>query len=169
MLEALSELSLRDVAFRRALPIGFGTGQFNQAKAEEEFSQLSHRMAQMMDFGKTATGFSREFDRTRHRVLRDHLLQVTQLKSLSAESIVVARGTGNHLIERTKEKVIVHHSNTRIEFPAYVENGLAAILSGVQMRIADIDSDLDLPGKLTLARRLIEEGLLRTVLSGPEV
>jgi ribosomal protein L16 Arg81 hydroxylase len=163
MLEAVSELSLRDVAFRRALPIGFGTGKFNQAQAEKEFRKLAQRMVESMDFKETANGFRREFARVHEYVLRDQLLQMAVLKSLSAESVVVARSGGTRFIERLKGKIIISHLNRTIEFPAHAEKSLEAALSGAQMRVADIDGDLDLTGKLALARRLIEEGLLRTI------
>lgn len=165
LLEAVSELSLRDVAFRRALPIGFETGKFEHVEAEKEFRRLAHQMVASMNFEETAGGFRREFARTRHWVVNDQLLQMSELERLSSESVVVARSGGTCLIERVADKIIVYHLNRTIEFPAHVEKSLAATLSGAQMRVAEIDGDLDLPGKLTLARRLIEEGLLRTIPS----
>jgi ribosomal protein L16 Arg81 hydroxylase len=162
MLEAVSELGLRDVTFRRALPIGFETGKFDHAQAEQEFRRLAQRMVESMSFEATAAGFIREFARTRHSVLRDQLLQIREVKGLSAESMVVARRGGTGLIHRLADKITVYHANREIEFPLHAEKSLAAVLSGAEMRVADIDGDLDLPGKLALAKRLIEEGLLRT-------
>ena len=163
MLEAVSELSLRDIDFRRALPIGFETGKFDHSQAAKEFQTLVHRIVESADFEATANEFRREFARTRTSLLRDQLLQMSQLKSLCAESIVVARSGGTYPIERLGDKVVVYHSNRVIEFPALSEKGLRILLAGTQMRVADIDCDMDLLGKLALARRLIEEGLLRTI------
>jgi ribosomal protein L16 Arg81 hydroxylase len=163
MLEAVSELSLCDIAFRRALPIGFETGKFDHAQAKKEFQRLAHRMVESMNFEETAIAFRREFARSRHSVLNDQLLQMAELKSLSSESVVAARSRGICLIERLADKIIVYHSNRAIEFPAVVEKSLESTLSGTQIRVADIDGNLDLPGKLALARRLIEEGLLRAI------
>ena len=160
MLEAISELSLRDVAFRHALPVGIGTGQFDRAQAEKEFHSLLRRLAERIDFEGTARSFSKEFVRTHDGALRDQLVQVAALKDLSGESIVVARSGAVRVVERVADKLIVFHLNTAIEFPAHVEKSLSAALSGAPMRVAEMGGELDLAGKIALARRLIEEGLL---------
>lgn len=78
MLEAVSALSLREVAFRRAVPLGFETGRFDHAQAEKEFCKLAQLMVESMNFEETANAFKREFSRTRHSVMRHQLLQITR-------------------------------------------------------------------------------------------
>lgn len=163
MLEAVSEVGLRDVALRRALPIGFETGKFDHLEVEQEFRRLAREMIESMNFEETARGFAREFARTRHWVLADQLVQMSEIKGLSGESLILARGGGTTLVERLADKIIVYHLNRGIEFPLHAEKGLQSTLSGAQLRVADIKGDLDLPGKIALARRLIEEGVLRIV------
>ena len=163
MLEAVSELSLREVSFRRAVPLGFETGRFDHAQAEKEFCRLTRLMVESLNFEETANAFKREFSRTRHSVMRHQLLQMTEIKDLSADSIVVSRQEASDLIERFEDKLIVYQSNRTIEFPVHLEISLRAALSGCPMRVGDIDGDLDLSGKLALTRRLIEEGILRTI------
>ena len=169
LLEAVSELSLRDVAFRHALPIGMGVGTFDQAGAQKEFRSLLARLAESSDFEKTALSLSRDFLRQHDGILRQQLVQVSALDDLSSESIVVARAGAVHTVERVGDTLTVHHLNTAIELPAHAEKSVSSALSGDPLRVADIAGGLDLEGKLALARKLIEEGLLVAVARTPSI
>lgn len=169
LLEAVSELSLRDVAFRRALPIGIGIGKFDHGGAQKEFQSLLTRLAASSDFERTAHSLSKEFVRKHDGILRQQLLQISSLGNLSSESVVVARKGAVRSIERVGDKLAVCHLNTAIELPAHVEKSLSSALSGAPLRVADIAGELDLGGKITLARTLIEEGLLVIVASAASI
>lgn len=88
LLEAVSELSLRDVAFRHALPIGIGVGKFDRSGAQKEFQSLLARLAESSDFDQTAQSLSKEFLRQHDGVLRRQLVQAASLNDLSSESAI---------------------------------------------------------------------------------
>lgn len=163
IIEAVSELSLRDVAFRRSLPIGFGTGQFERPTTEAAFRMLIAKLTDEASFPKTADSFQNEFLQSRDSRLSGQLLQITNLQGLTPDSIVVARESRIQIIEESDDRIVIKHLNTTIEFPSHVGVSLKSLLSGNRSRVLDIEGSLDTPGKLTLARRLIEEGLLTAI------
>ncbi|MDO8423622.1 MAG: cupin domain-containing protein [Parvibaculum sp.] len=163
IIEAVSELSLRDVAFRRSLPIGFGTGRFDRSTTEAAFRMLIAKLTEEASFLKTADGFQNEFLQSRDSRLSGQLFQIVELQKLSLGSVVIARDSRIQLIEESEERIVIKHLNTTIEFPSHVSVSLRCLLSGNRLRVVDVEGNLDASGKLTLARRLIEEGLLMAI------
>lgn len=160
IIEAVSELSLRDVAFRRSLPTGFGTGQFDHPATEETFQNLVAKLSAEASFLKTADSLQSDFLQSRDSRLSGQLLQIVALQNLSPDSVVIARDGRIQILEEDEERIVIKHLNTTVEFPSHVGASLKCLLSGNALRVVDIEGNLDTPGKLTLARRLIEEGLL---------
>ena len=163
LIEAISELSLRDVAFRRGLPIGLELSSFDPDGAERDFYRLLQRLTKSIDFTAAIRSLRNEFVRTREAGLRDQLLQISKLHQLSKNSMVVARRGAVCTVAYATDKINVEYLNTSIEFPLEVADCLESLLSGVPMKIEDVSGNLDIAGKIVLARRLIEEGLLRTL------
>lgn len=163
LIEAVSELSLRDPEFRRALPIGFGTRNFDTGRAATQFKALLERFCGAADFAAVMQSMTRDFAGSRSAGLSGHLTQMLRLGELSGETRIVARDGAIFLPEADEETLTLHYLNTAIAFPARAGEGVMAALSGTPLKVADIPGPLDLEGRLVLARRLIEEGLVQTV------
>lgn len=63
-------------------------------------------------------------------------------------------------VSETQTREILCHFGRRITFPVHVEPAIRFALGQKRFVIRDMPGDLDDSGKLTLARRLIREGLL---------
>lgn len=160
ILEAISELSLRDVEMRRALPIGFGTGSFDPASARTHLFRLLDRAVASVDFDATVRSLQQEFIRTRDPDLREQLANLAQLGTLSPETPVRARANCIYSVEETESGVTLRYLNSVIDLPAHTAQSLADVLSGRTAKVSDISGPLDTESKLVLVRRLIEEGLV---------
>ncbi len=164
LIEAIAELSLRDVDFRKSLPMGFATGRFDTAEAKAHFAHLLQRVAASADFEATQQSFAEDFIRARDAVVPGQFLEAIRTDAVSQASVVMLREGAIYSIGQGADGVVVRHLNATIELPGYVGDSLAHVLSGGPVRVSDIAGDLDVPGKLTLARKLIEAGLLRRVV-----
>jgi hypothetical protein len=161
LIEATSELALRDVELRRSLPIGFGLSNFDPAKLKQKFDHLASRTFLALDLEVAANSMRREFLRSHSPDLQQQLFVLSRLSLLAPESTVVARPNCIYSIHSCDDRLTLCFANNVIDFPCEVEPSLVALLSGSPMAVADVPGVLDLDSRLLLVRRLIQEGLLR--------
>jgi hypothetical protein len=161
IIEAISELSLRDKELRRALPVGFGISSFDTEELRRKFDRLSVRTLSSLDLDEAANSLKREFLRSHSPDLQEQLSFLSHLSSLTGESTVVARPNCVYSIHPDGDRLTLCFANNVIDFPQEVEPSLIALLSGSRLAVADVPGVLDLDSCLLLVRRLIEEGLLR--------
>ncbi len=158
--EVVAEVSARDIEFRRALPIGFGTGRANLEQARVEFDRLVERLATHADFERVASAMAHEFVRSRDAGARGQLFNVGALARVGLDTMVVARPNLLHLLEEEGDRVVLQLAQRAIEFPGALRKSVAQLLAGQAVRVAEIVGPIDDPGRIVLARRLIKEGVL---------
>jgi ribosomal protein L16 Arg81 hydroxylase len=161
LIEAVSELSLRDEEFRRCLPVGFGRGGFDRTAVREKAKELLQRLVDAADLDGAFDHFSDRLLNSRGAVLRGQMTQLVALKNLTVNSWVGARAAVIHRFEETEDKIIVRAYGKQTTMPIYAAEALRYALSSARYRVADIPGSLDEPGKLTLIRRLVREGLVK--------
>lgn len=161
--EALGMVGLRDVAFRRSLPPGFATQPFDRAKAREEFKGLLRAFMERADFDAALEHFIDDMVGSRHALLPDQVEQVRGLAKLTVDTRVGVRPALVYRLHDAGEEAVLQVYGSALRFPAHVREALAWMLEQPSFTAAEIPGTLDAHGRLILVRRLIREGVLRTV------
>ena len=161
MVEAVASVCLEDPAFRRNLPVGYAEPGFDRTAARATFRDLLSRLQDGADFDALVDRFADAFVADRVPHLRGQLDQVMALASLDAGSRIRARRNLIYQLHRGEAQLRLRHFKTEMTLPAHVEPTLVAMLAATDpVALADLPGPLDLPGRITLARRLIREGLI---------
>jgi ribosomal protein L16 Arg81 hydroxylase len=160
LFEALASACLKDVSFRRSLPIGFANAGFDINQAKNEFCKLLDALPDKIDFESTLKGFANELIRTQAPETRTQLLNVIEIDRIRVGSIIRKRPNLIFRLENTADGVNLTCSNNEILFPEPTRESLDYIFSHESLPVAQIPGPLDTEGKLTLAKRLVMEGLV---------
>ena len=164
MVEAVASVCLADPAFRRNLPIGYAAPGFDRASARETFRTLLARLADQADLDAVLDQFAGRFVADRLPHLRGQMGQVLTLAAVDADTRVQARRGLIYRLHRGDTELRLSHFKTEIALPAAVEPTLVAMLTATEpVVLADLPGPLDMAGRITLARRLIREGLILRV------
>jgi len=160
VVEAVSQLALRDVAFRRSVPPGFANDGFDRAAARETFAALMQRAVAAIDPDQTLDGFADEFRRRRAPVVPGQLMQLFQSDRIEAGTELRCRPDLIHAIATAGDEVILSVHGGEVVFPAHAEAALRDALARPGFRVGELAGDLDDAGQVVLARRLVREGVL---------
>lgn len=163
LLEAVADACLNDVAFRKALPPGFARdGAPDEQQMREVCDRLLQHLSERLSPQRILDRFADEFLASCPPLLRGQMTQLAALEHVAGDTMVETRP---HLIARLRmdaHTVSVHHFGRKITFPLHAAPAVRFALGQNRFAIRDLPGDLDDSGKLTLARRLIREGLLVT-------
>ncbi|MCC7426636.1 MAG: hypothetical protein IT557_07020 [Alphaproteobacteria bacterium] len=164
VIEAVSELALNDVAFRRALPPGYHeAGPANeaaQAAARATFAELMRRVAEKAALGPALDRMAGDFVAELDPVLPGQLFQMERLASLGPRSCLRARPDPVWRWQERGGKVeLTVPGGKTVSLPAHAGPALRKAMAGAPFRPADLPG-LDAPGRLVLLRRLVREGLV---------
>lgn len=162
LLEAVADACLKDAAFRKALPPGFARDGVPEEQARELFGRLLQHLSERVSPEKILDRFVDEFLASCPPLLRGQMTQLAASEHLDIGTMLEARP---HLIARLHadpHAVSLRHFGRKLTFPPHVAPALRFALGQKRFVIRDLPGGLDDSGKLTLARRLIREGLLVT-------
>lgn len=160
LLECVADACLSDGAFRKALPPGFARDATSESRTREIFAGLLQRLAQRVFPQRTLDRFVDEFLASCPPLLRGQMAQLAALEQIGIDTVLAARP---HLIARVQlepHSATVRHFGRKISFPLHVAPAVRFALSEERFAVRDLPGDLEDSGKLTLARRLIREGLV---------
>jgi hypothetical protein len=160
MIEAMSEACLAAPAFRTHLPHGFANPGFDSRRAEATFRSLIETFASSARLGPILERFAEGFVTSRRPDFAGCLEELDSPPPLTLESRVVARPHLIYLLREENETLTILFGPSQITLPAFSRPPVEAALSGKPLRVADLPGQLDDPGKVVLAQRLIREGLL---------
>lgn len=160
LLECVADVSLRDMAFRKALPPGFARSEFRRRQGREIFQSLLSQLPAESNFDVILDRFLDEFISACPPLLRGQIGQIAGLDRVGIESRVGARTAVNSSVRVNGDSLVVDCYGRRITFPASASDAVrfALVTSGFTVR--ELPGALDDAGKITLVRRLIREGLL---------
>lgn len=162
MLEAVSEVCLREVELRRALPVGFGLATFDSTDSEGTFRRLWARLTEELDFAAVSKSFAERSLQAHGRDLEGQLREAMTLDRLTGDSLLIARPARLQATQGANGALVVEAPGVTVTFPSVAREAALALLGGRPMKICDLPGSLDIAGKLTLARRMIREGLVRS-------
>lgn len=163
VVEAIAQLGMNDVAFRRALPSGFASEGFDRTKARAQFRELLDKVATDANFDAALDYFASDLVSTRHPLIEGQMQQVMKLDGLSVDSLVGARPHLLFQFSEDAERVTVSCCGRDTSLPSFAGPTLRHVLSASSVRVGDLDGDLDDDGKMVLVRKMILEGLARFV------
>lgn len=162
LMESVADVCLNDAAFRKALPPGFARDGGLDRQTIEIFDGLLQRLSERVSPEKVLDRFVDEFLASSPPLLRGQMAQLAALEQIGTDTKLAVRP---HLIARVQveqNSVSVRHFGRKITFPSHVAPAVRFALSQKPFAVRDLPGDLDDSGKLTLARRLVREGLLVT-------
>lgn len=162
LLESVADACLNDAAFRKALPPGFARDGVPEQQARELFERLLQHLSEHVSPEKILDRFVDEFLASCPPLLRGQMTQLAALEHIGLDTVLEARP---HLIARLRvdpHAVSLRHFGRKLTFPPHAAPALRFVLSQKRFPIRGLPGELDDSGKLTLARRLIREGLLVT-------
>ncbi|MBL8605432.1 MAG: hypothetical protein JNK72_26105 [Myxococcales bacterium] len=163
--EALSQLGLRDVDFRRALPIGFARADFDRAEARAYFKHLATKLAALGDADAALDFFAEDFVGTRHARLAGQFEQLARVASLDLGATLTRRPEVVHRAYLDGEHAVLEVYGQVVRLPAVAWASLLWMLAQPgPFALAAVEGSLDDAGKLVLARKLIKEGVFTASL-----
>lgn len=164
LVEALIEYAHEDRALRASIPPGFANDGHDQSAVLETFHALMRRAAEGCNPARTLDGFASDFRHRRLPVVPGQFLQAAGADGVETGSTVVRRPDLIHRLLRRStdagEEIVLEVYDSQITFPAHVEETLRAALAPGEHVVGAWPGDLDEPGQVVLARRLLREGVL---------
>jgi len=165
LLEFIANASLDNVAFRKALPVGFARSGVDRAQMQGTLRDLLQQASRGSNFDSTLDALIERFLAKCPPALEGQLAQLAALDSLTIDSVVGAREGVIARIEAKGSSESIHTYGRSISFPSHAGEAVRFALSHPRFVVRDLPCKLNDPGKLTLVRRLIREGLVRALPS----
>ena len=160
ILEAISQVFVQDERFRRALPVGFGVGEFDAGAARLRFGKLMDILRDQTDITAATGQLRREFISREPPRLAGQLSELATVSDLGQADPVRCRPEILSDLVTVGEVATLIGNGRELEFPARLESAIAFALSGETVRATDLPSGLDDLEKLEVVRQLVREGFL---------
>jgi ribosomal protein L16 Arg81 hydroxylase len=171
MTDALSRMCLDDPAFRRSLPPGFARQDFNRDEPRAYFRELLEAFSANSDFDHLFDGIADHFIGTREMPVWGQLKAMDPSHRLTAQDLLAPR---RHLIYRLthgpqRDQITLRAHGVELTLPALVESAVRYALEHSNYRASDLPAALPANDKVTLASRLLREGIIERVAIGEGV
>ena len=129
MLEAVSEVALRNPKFRRSLPPGFARPDFDATSLEDRFRELARDFAEQADFEEVLAFFRESFLRQRRPEIRGALMNASS--PISKNDTFVRRPFLQAQLRHDDSEAVIIGPGGDLHFEAAALAGLEKFLSGV--------------------------------------
>lgn len=153
-----------DPAFRAALPAGYPFDRDAATGAVKETVANLIGWLERLDADELAEGLVDEFFAHRTPLLDGQLAELMGLDDIDDASLVRRRAGAVVSVRDTGEgRLGVTLGDRRLDLPGQLGPALRRLVAGPPSRVGDLADLLDGPSRRVLVRRLVREGLLRTV------
>jgi ribosomal protein L16 Arg81 hydroxylase len=159
LLHAVTSAAESDVGLRENLPIGF----LGETSGEERLALLRRKLERFAEQAADVPPFEYlGYEVIAHwePCLTDLLAQVEASRELQASSRLRTRPGAVWACREVGDECVLLWHGQEIRFPGFTAPALRFVLETPGFRVNEIPGGLDGPGKLTLSRRLIQEGFL---------
>ncbi len=160
LVEALSEACLASPAFRQNLPIGYANDGFDPGPASKVFASLLKEFVDGARPAQILARFADDFVSSRRPIINGDLEGYGSSHPISLHTRVSPRPNLMCRLSQVDDKIRILFGSTEITLPAAVSEQLRFCLRGPSFLVKELPCELDDPGKITLVRRLVQEGLL---------
>ena len=157
MLEAVSEVALRNPKFRRSLPPGFARPDFDSTSLEGRFRELARDFAEQADFEAVLTYFRESFLRQRRPELRGALIDASS--PIAESDVYVRRPFLQAQLRHDDSEAVIIGPGGNIHFDIAALAGLNAFLSGKSFSMA-VFAGMDEEKQVETIRKLSAFGLI---------
>jgi ribosomal protein L16 Arg81 hydroxylase len=163
LLELVADEALNNSAFRKSLPVGFARENFDSGPAQQILRDLLHRLVANSNLELVLDRFTEQWISACQPLLRGQMDQIALLNQLKIDSVVGARVEAVSRVVAEGKSAAIYAFGRKISFPAYAAEAVHVALRKTRFRVRELPGDLDNEGKLVLIRRLILEGLVKTL------
>jgi mannose-6-phosphate isomerase-like protein (cupin superfamily) len=160
LVEALSEACLASPAFRRHLPVGYANEGFDPGPAAKVFASLVKEFVDRAKPAQVLEKFADDFVASRRPMIHGDLAGRALSDPIALHTRVSPRPNLLCRLGQVDDKITILFGSSEIALPAAVAEQVRYCIRGPAFRVEDLPGDLDDPGKITLVRRLVQEGLL---------
>jgi Cupin superfamily protein len=160
LLEAMAQLCLSDAEFRRALPVNLGCSDFDVSSTQRTCAELLSRVAKQLNIESVLERFADEFAVSRRAFVPRQFEQVALAPKLSVDDYVGVRPAAIYRLHSDREFIRIRSQGRELKLSAEAADAVKFALNSSHYRIRDLPGALYDDDKLTIVRRLIEEGLV---------
>ncbi len=160
---ALTEVSAKNVAFRKALPVGF-------LRRSETIASLKYQFEELLELLSSSASIDDASDRLIQRAIEDvpplpdgHFTQIDNISGINLDTVVKKRRGIICRIVREEDSVSIQFPGNTITAPKHTELAFYFIADSEEFPVRDIPDCITDEGKLTLVHRLVREGLLTII------
>jgi len=157
MLEAVSEVALRDPRFRRSLPHGFARDDYDRSEAEAYFLDLMDSFVGEANFEEAFELFVENFIRSRAAVTRGGVLAATE--AIEPEHVFKRREHVPARLRYNDEAALMICPEGEIHFERSAVPGVEAALTGEPFGI-DAFGDIDPEVAMDSLKKLVAFGIV---------
>ncbi len=157
MLEAISEVALRNPKFRRSLPPGFARPNFDMSGLEERFRELALEFVEQADFGEVLAYFRENFAKLRRPDLRGALNDAAS--PISENDLYVRRPSLPAILRHNDAEAVIAGPGGNVHFDRKALAGLEIFLSGEPFSMAAF-AEVDEAQRAEAIRKLSAFGLI---------
>ena len=160
MLEAVSEVALREPKFRRSLPYGFARDGYVRADAEAYFRDLIESFAKEANFDETFELFVENFIRSRSAMIRGGVLSATE--AIEPQDRFQRRQHVPARLRYDDDTALLIGPEGEVKFERAAVPGLEVALSGAPFSL-EAFGDIDSTMALDSLKKLIAFGLVAQI------
>jgi hypothetical protein len=161
--QAVAGAGLADAALRENLPLGFSLPAFPAEEKARLVREKLQRVAAFVDTAPPFSYFAQEVLSHNRPSFVNLLGQASRLREIALSSTLRLRpGAAWHFEEKDERSVLRFYGN-QVELPRFVSPALTFALNAGTFKVGEMPDCVDGEGKLTLARRLVKEGLFECV------
>lgn len=162
MTVALTQVAERDTSLRESLPLRFGIDERCHSEVIERVSNIIRRLPQYTDAIAALDEVAEIFGRTRSFPGMDFLRShgSNRLADLALNSLLHVRGDVIWSISRGDSNVVLRRDSETFSFESSFEHACRFVASREEFRVSEIPGALSDQQKLSLARALLQSGIL---------
>jgi len=160
MLEALSEVAIRNPRFRRSLPPGFARPGYNNKSAKIYFDELINEFQKNSNFDKVFEVIKENFIRERTPNLRGSLIDTSS--NLPKERLYIRRPNLQAKLKRDELETVIICGGGDLRFELKAYKVLQVILSGEPFSAASLGDSEDV-STLDMIKKLTAFGIIEPI------
>lgn len=152
-----------DVALRRSVPMGFvGSGESAET-LRPMVTELLQKLLAPAALESGAQRLGRKFIQDLETFPGDSFGQIDDIERLDLDTRVEKRPGVMAMVSKNRDSVSILFPGARVDAPPGVEDALKFVVENESFRVREIPGGFSDQSRLVLIRRLVREGLLRTV------
>ena len=160
MLEALSEVAIRNPKFRRSLPPGFARPGYNNKSAKIYFNELINEFHKSSNFDEVFEVIKENFIRERTPNLRGSLIDTSS--NLPKERLYIRRPNLQAKLKRDELETVIICGGGDLRFELKAYKVLQVILSGEPFSAASLGDSEDV-STLDMIKKLTAFGIIEPI------